>query len=272
MELVQELVNIGPRPAGSEGAKRTAHWIADQCRAMGYTTRIDEWTESTYSGPMTFRNVVAKTPGEDNTQWILLGSHFDTKYLPNIPEFEGANDSASSTALLLEIMRAIRGADIPGGTGLEFVFFDGEECRVAYGPRDGLHGSKHHARGIREAGRTDAYRAMVLLDMIGDRDLRLTLSGDTPSDLAKTTFRLAEKLGVRDRVGYYPHGAILDDHRPFQKIGIPSINLIDFQFGPDNAYWHTADDSLDKLSTDSLHTVGKLALHLVWTLAEPPSR
>ena len=113
----------------------------------------------------------------------------------------------------------------------------------------------------------DEYRAMILLDMVGDRDLRLTLSVDTPPELARTTLRLAEELDIRDHVGYYPHGNILDDHRPFQELGIPSINLIDFEYGRGNRYWHTAEDSLDKLSADSLQTAGDLALHLLWEVA-----
>lgn len=267
LEVVTRFVELGPRISGTAGAAQAAEWIRQACLERGYdTARIDEWTEETVAGEVTFRNVVAVRKGDPKRR-LIVGSHYDTKYLPDIPDFVGANDSGSSTGLLLEMMRVMADVPVPRNATIEFMFFDGEECRVRYGPRDGLHGSRRIARKIRERGDVDTYIAMILLDMVGDADLRITLPLDTDKTLATAIFQIAREQGVRDAFGYFLHGTILDDHVPFMEIGIPSVNMIDFEYGPANRYWHTAEDTLDKLSAASLRTVGDVALELVWRLA-----
>ncbi len=266
MALVAELAALGPRPAGSEAAARAARWIEAACRKAGARTRLEEWQEQTPAGRRTFRNVHAVVPGRRAGR-VLVGSHYDTKVIEDAPDFIGANDSCSSTGLLIELVRLLGRFESWPGRSIEFVFFDGEECLERYGPRDGLHGSRHFAADIRARGRVDQWRGMVLLDMVGDRGFGLTLSPDTPPELARALFDIAEKQGVRDRVGYYTAGTILDDHTPFQRLGIPAINLIDFDYGPANAYWHTSADTLDKLAPLSLAIAGDLCLGLVWHLA-----
>ena len=109
---------------------------------------------------------------------------------------------------------------------------------------------------------------MILLDMVGDRDFNLTLSADTPAELANRLFRIAQQRGVRNQVAFYAKSAgILDDHTPFQQLGIPCIDLIDFDYGPEMAWWHTQEDTLDKLSPTSLQTAGTLAMDLLWEVA-----
>ena len=265
LERVEGLVGLGPRPAGSPGAKWTAEWIAAFCMECGGRPQISTWGEDTVTGRRTFRNVTVVIPGR-RRQRVILGSHYDTKELPGVPGFIGANDSGSSTGLLLEIVRTVAAAERPPPWTLECVFFDGEECQHRYGPRDGLHGSRQHAGQIRVAGRGHDYRAMILLDMVGDRDLSLTLPADTDPGLARLAFACAEALGIRDQIGWFRGGDILDDHVPFADLGLPVINLIDFEYGPGNAWWHTSEDTLDKLSADSLAAVGNLVLELIWRL------
>jgi glutaminyl-peptide cyclotransferase len=265
-----ELVALGPRPAGSAGAQRAAGWIAEQCRALGYAPVVDEWTETTATGPLTFRNVWAEldAPGR-GAPLVLLGSHYDTKRLASVPDFAGANDSGSSTGLLLELMHVLRDlppAQRPGS--VRFYFFDGEECQVTYGPRDGLHGSRRAAAALSSA-ELRRCRAMVLLDMVGDRDLKLTLPADTHPALLRRLLAIAERQGVGRHVSIL-RGTILDDHVPFAERGIPAVDLIDFEYGPGNAWWHTAEDTLDKLAPASLATVGNLALELVLDLLHQP--
>jgi len=269
-EYVRRFVALGPRPSGSAGAERAANWIADECRNLGWTPEIDEWKEwkeQTPLGPCVFRNVLVKVPGRGR-RYVLVGAHYDTKRLPDAPDFVGANDSGSGVGVLLELLRVIRQTGAWAGPPLLVAFFDGEECVVRYGPRDGLHGSR------RLAGRLDAFggrrncAAVIVLDMIGDRDLTITLPQDTPPALAQAVFRAAESEGGRDRVGWFLRAeSILDDHTPFQRKGIPAVDLIDFEYGPDNAWWHTDQDTLDKLSPESLAFVGRLCLRVIMEAA-----
>src|SRR5690606_35870461 len=134
-------------------------------------------------------------------------------------------------------------------------FFDGEECVHNYGDKDGLHGSKRLAAAMAADGSLKQIRAMVLLDMIGDKDLGITLSTDTPQHLAETLFRVAEAQGIRNRISYFRYGRILDDHVPFAERGVPAINIIDFDYGPNNSFWHTTKDNLDNVSVESLTLV-----------------
>lgn len=260
----REVVELGPRLSNTPGAHKAASYLHERARKLGWNARIDEWTEDTDAGPMTFRNVRATLPGRGR-EFIMLGSHFDTKYLPDIDHFQGANDSGSSTGLLLALMEIW--AQNPPDITLECVFFDGEESRVAYTGNDGLHGSKRVAARLVKEGRTDRCRAMILMDMIGDRELNVTFPTGATASLVRRAFRIAEAQQTRKYFGYF-RGDILDDHVPFLRAGIPAINFIDFEFGPGNAYWHTGEDSMDKLSADSLEIVGNVVLALVDELAE----
>ena len=266
LRRVEAFVSLGPRPSGSAGAAAAADWLEEACLGMGLDTTQIVWTEETVVGPVTFRNVRAVLPGA-RTGIIVLGTHYDTKVLPECPQFVGANDSGSSTGLVLEILRTLGASTSWQGCTVEAWFFDGEECVQRYGPKDGLHGSRHAVKVLTGEDRLQRVRAMVLLDMIGDRDLTLTLSRDTPPLLRRILLRAAERRGVRNRIRMYRHGTILDDHVPFQKAGVPAIDLIDFEFGPGNRYWHTEEDTLDKLSAESLEIVGNLCLDMLRALS-----
>ena len=278
LKAVAELVAIGPRSSGSDGARQAAEWIAESARKLGCTSVTDRWTAWTPDGPREFRNIEVVLPGAPGRGFIILASHYDTKKLAGYPAFVGANDSGSSTGLLLELLRTLRGGDGGvkiqdaklswSGPELRLLFFDGEECVEAYGPGDGLQGSRHYAAKLEKDGAVKDCRAMILLDMVGDRNFNLTLSADTDKELARRLFRMAEKRGIRNQVAVCANSAsILDDHTPFQQLGIPCIDLIDFDYGPNMAWWHPDEDTLDKLSPKSLQTAGTLALDLVWDLA-----
>jgi len=270
LRLATAFTALGPRPAGSPGAQRAAAWIAARCRGYGYAPETDTWTEAPADTRLTFRNILARLPGRAPGR-ILIASHYDTKVLPDVPGFAGANDSASSTGLLLELMRAFARLQ-PAWSGpiLEFAFFDGEECLDHYSPTDGLRGSSRLAARLRDTGTAKEYRAMILLDMVGDRDLNLTLPVDTEPGLARRLLRLAERRGWDSHVGFHT-GGMLDDHTPFQELGIPAVDLIDFDYGPGHSWWHTAEDTADKLSAASLASAGQLAADLAADLASPPA-
>ena len=195
----------------------------------------------------------------------MLGSHYDTK--SGIAGFEGANDSGSSTGLLLELARALK-RDAPHGMEIRFAFFDGEECLVEYGPNDGFHGSRHLAEAMEADGSLSNVAAMILLDMVGDRDLTVTIPRNGTPWLAALAFEAARAEGARKHFQLYPY-AVGDDHEAFFRRGVPAIDLIDFHFGSapgQNDYWHTAADAMDKVSAESLGLVGRVAARMAETI------
>ena len=264
--LIGEICDIGPRPSGSDGAKRTARYIVDTATAYGYEPIQDTWTEQTARGSVEFINITAELRGDRAESFIILGTHFDTKILAGTAAFIGANDGASSTALVLELMRILKKTPTAGWPTVRFAFFDGEEAYEQYSNRDGLHGSKRMARQLQESGRHRECQAMILLDMVGDKDLTVTISPSDNRELRTKLFNIAERQGTRKHFGYFMKGSILDDHIPFSRLGIPALDIIDFEYGPNNSYWHTDQDTIDKLSPDSLMIVGNAVLALIWEL------
>lgn len=262
LEEVRAFLEVGPRDAGTPGAERAATYLAERLRALGVAAEIQEFREPSPLGPETvFRNVLGRIPGRTG-RIVLLGSHYDTK--AGIPDFAGANDSGSSTGLLLELARAFA-AGAPPELEIRLAFFDGEESQIEYGPADGFHGSRHLARTMAADGSLSNVAAMILLDMVGDRDLTLTIPRNSTPWLVSLAFAAARAEGVRDRFQLYPY-AIGDDHVAFFERGVPAIDLIDFAFGSApglNDYWHTPADTLDKLSAESLGIVGRVVARMV---------
>lgn len=254
-----DCIAIGPRYSGSPGAERTAEWIRTRIGETGRKAELDVFTDQTPLGPVTFRNVVLDIPGETDS-FIVIGAHYDTKYFPPDVSFQGANDGASGVAALLALIRSLD--QVKPKLGLRFIFFDGEEARFSYGPSDGLHGSRHAVEKIRQTGELARCRAMILLDMVGDRNLCLSLPADTPPFLSDTARTAARNLGYRGLM-MASATVLVDDHVPFQSAGIPAIDLIDFHYGPGNGYWHTSEDTLDKISEESIRTVCCLVREMI---------
>lgn len=257
LDNVRAFLALGRRDAGTKGADRAARWLRGRLTALGWTAEIDEFTEPSAGRPMTFRNVVARRSGRSR-DIVVFGAHFDTK--GGIEEFEGANDSGSGVGALLELARA--GAAWAWPWEVRLAFFDGEECRVAYGLDDGLHGSRRLARRAVEEGWSARVRAAIVLDMVGDRDWTPTIPRNGTPALVAALLRAAGEMALRDRVRLAP-GPILDDHQPFLDAGMPAVDLIDFEYGSApglNDFWHTPQDSLDKLAADSLERSLRLAL------------
>lgn len=260
---VAAFVALGPRDSGTPGAQKAAEWIAARVGETGLETRINEFQEQTPHGPMTFRNVIATRAG-DRRDLIIVGAHYDTK--SGIPDFQGANDSGSGVGLLIEIARALAAAPA-GGPEIRLAFFDGEECRDHYGPGDGLHGSRRMALELARSDRAGDVKAVLVLDMIGDRHLTVTLPRNGAPPLFTAVFDAARAEGVRNSFRFY-EGPILDDHEPFRVAGFPVVDLIDFEYGSApgrNDYWHTPQDSLDKLSAESLAIVGRVTIRVLNT-------
>ena len=251
---VQHLVDLGPRPPGSEAIEKARTYIEDQLRSAGWQVGRQEFTEDTPRGKVGFVNLIARFTGEKKTKPVfLLCSHYDTKIFDRF-QFVGANDGGSSTGLLLEMARVL-GQRPKLAAKIELVFFDGEEAFESYTATDGFYGSRHFTTNINSSDARQ-FRGGILFDMVGDRSLKITLSPDSPSQMARDIFASAEVLQVRSHFTYSDF-EISDDHTALNSIGISTIDLIDFDYPA----WHTADDTIDKLSAESLQTVGSVAMY-----------
>jgi glutaminyl-peptide cyclotransferase len=268
---VHRLVALGARDAGTPGAERAALHIQSRLKALGVEATLDTFQQPTPRGERTFHNVIGRIPGTQ-PGLILLGSHFDTKS-GIAPDFQGANDSGSSTGVLLELARLLALHGSPGPE-IHLLFFDGEEAVDHYSEMDGLHGSRHHAQRMVDEGRAREVRAMVLLDMIGDRDLSVTVPRNVTRELAIALLRAADAEGQRAKFVLFPF-EVGDDHEPFLRRGMPALNIIDFQYGSGpgrNDYWHTRLDTLDKISAESLGLIGRVTIRIVQDVSAQPVR
>ena len=265
MAETEALVKISPRDAGGGGARRASVQLESRLKALGLKTAVDTFSEDTPNGKMHFNNVLGRIPGKTN-RLIVLASHFDTKS-GIAKDFQGANDSGSSSGILMELARVLKKRG-PIETEFLIAFLDGEECRKEYGPHEGLHGSRHLAQQIYDAGGAKLVKAVIVIDMVGDRDLNISIPRNSSPELVKELFYAAHELGVRPKFSLGP-GSILDDHVPFLLAGMPVVDVIDFDYGSApglNDYWHTPKDTLDKLSVKSLQTVGDVVMRMVENL------
>ncbi len=267
-ETAAFVTNHIPRVAGTEGARQAAAYLQGRLESLGWRAETDEFLDVAPGGSNIFRNVIGVLSGE-RPGLIILGAHYDTKG-GIADDFEGANDSGSGVGALLELARALAVSSW-SGPEIWMAFFDGEEAAARYSETDGLHGSRRLARRLKESGESSGVAAVFILDMIGDRDLTVKIPRNTSPNLAHLVFQAARDEGVRDRFGLMD-GTLLDDHEPFLRCGIPALALIDFEYGSRpglNDYWHTPADRMDKLSAESLLTVGRVMIGVLNRLAEP---
>lgn len=259
---VRRLVEFGPRPPGSKQIEKAREYIADELKSYGLKVTVDEFKESTPEGRRKMSNVTAELPGE-TPDFILLASHYDTKYFKSL-RFVGANDGGSSTGALLELARVLSASARRPHFGYRFVFFDGEEalCREwdecgKPGAPDNTYGSRRHVAQLRERGELKRIRAMILLDMVGYR--RLKLGRDTSSTpwLVELIWQTAKELGHGEQFVDQPEEVGGDDHEPFTAAGVDAVDIIQLNSYP---HWHTAEDTLDKISPRSLQIVGEVVL------------
>lgn len=262
---LEALVRIGARPAGSPGASRARELIRERLRQAGWTVE-EQGFDARAPGrePVPMINLIARREGA-SPERVLLITHYDTKAIPGVA-FVGANDGASGAAVLLELARTLGAQDLPLTT--ELIFADGEE---AFGPsitpQDGLYGSTALAERMRLDGSLPRVRSVILVDMVGDRDLNLVVDRGSSPLLREIFRREAEKLGLRGIVDPKATMTVIDDHSPFASRGVEHVlALIDFQFGArvsPGPLWHTAGDTLDAVSAESLNSVGRVLVEAV---------
>jgi glutaminyl-peptide cyclotransferase len=251
---VERLVDFGPRPPGSDTIEKSRDYIENQLRLSGWQVTRQAFMDDTPRGKVHFVNLIARFAGQGNAApSFLLSSHYDTKTFDTI-RFVGANDGGSSTGLLLELGRVL-GRHRNLAARIELVFFDGEEAYDHYSENDGLYGSRYFAQQLQASG-AKQFRGGILFDMVGQRSLKITLPMDSPAEMARDIFASAEALKLRSYFTYLDR-EMIDDHTPLNALGVPTIDLIDFSF----VWWHTADDTIDKLSAQSLQIVGSVAAY-----------
>lgn len=262
MADVATTVAFGPRPPGSEALEQTRQFIEKRLGEAGWVVQRQTFVDPTPVGDIAFANVRARFPSEGGGDtWArpiraVVGGHYDTKLMPGI-EFVGANDAGSSTGGLLEIARAA--AQNPAfARQLEIVFFDGEEAFVSYTAEDGLFGSRHYTRMLRRMDAAQRPAFGIIIDMIADQDLNVTVPTNVDRGLAAGLFAAASELGTREYFTNYGR-EILDDHVPLAGAGLRVFNVIDMDFKP----WHTAGDTMDSISAESLQIAGQAALLLI---------
>ena len=256
---VEALVDLGPRPPGSDAIVRARAYIEEQLEAYGWKVAEQAFAGQTPRGEMKFVNLIATFGGAAKPSFILC-SHYDTKIFDSF-SFVGANDSGSSTGLLLEMARVLA-LEPRLAQEIELVFFDGEEAVENFSETDGIYGSRHFAQELTRNGSAKSFRGGLLFDMVGDRSLDITLPPNSPSKITADLFASADALKLRNYFTYFDQD-ITDDHSPLNAAGIPVVDLIDFHYPP----WHTADDTIDKLSAQSLQIVGSVAAYYLSELA-----
>jgi glutaminyl-peptide cyclotransferase len=251
-------VSFGERSSGSEANLNLREWILSELEPLGGDLTVDSFTGQTPNGPVKMANVILSFPGSSGHSVAVTG-HFDTKKIPMM-HFVGANDGGSSTGFLIEFARVM--AKTSHRDNVYVVFFDGEEAVGEWTDRDSVYGSRHLAAKWASDGTLAHLDALINVDMIGDKDLDVMNDSNSNDSLRQSMLSVADQLGD----GKYFHKAaqgIDDDHIPFAQSGVNVLDVIDFNYGPNNAYWHTAQDTMDKLSAHSLQVVGDVVLGLL---------
>ncbi len=269
-EQVRKQVEFGPRPAGSAELEKLRAYMIGQLKSYGLQVTTDEFQATTPIGKRKMVNVTAELPGESNDV-IIISSHYDTKYFKDI-KFVGANDGGASTGALLELARVVAANKTKPRLTYWFVFFDGEEAFCfdwdqCHNPNpadpkhplpDNLYGSRHYVAQLMEKGELKRVRAMILFDMMGFKNLRLGRDDLSTRWLQDAVWQTAKQIGHGGQFIDAPEGVGDDDHAPFLRAGVDALDIIQLStYGiNDSEYWHTKEDTLDKISAKSLKIVG----------------
>jgi glutaminyl-peptide cyclotransferase len=263
LDYTREFVSIGPRwPTSANHAKAEAYLRAHLQRDQ---LEEDVFTANTPIGPVNMRNFIVRFTGKKDGV-IVLATHYETNYwLKNI-NFVGANDGGATTGLLLALAdhfrEQIARTKQLDGCSVWLVFFDGEEAIQSWSQSDSTYGSRHLAAKWGRDGTLKRIKAFILTDMIGDKDLDIQRETNSTDWLVSLVRQAAHKFGY-DKYFFQRDEAVEDDHLPFVNRGVPSIDIIDLDYGPNNSYHHTAQDTLDKVSAHSLTVDGDVILETI---------
>jgi hypothetical protein len=252
---VAKLVSFGPRPSGSQAISQTQDYITSQLSSFGCTVDTDAFSSDTPAGRLPMKNIVVKIAGE-RQGIILLGTHYDTKRLDN---FVGADDGGSSTGLMLEMAR--RMCEMRPRYSIWIAFFDGEEAvRQQWQDPDNRYGSRQLAARMAASGDLKKVHAMILADLVGGKNLQLEREQYSTVELVDLIWNTAKRLGYGS-IFVNQTMPVDDDHLSFLQRGVPSADIIDLVNSA--GYWHTPQDTMDKISAKSLGIVGHVILESV---------
>jgi Iap family predicted aminopeptidase len=251
-EHLRQFVAIGPRPSGSPAIEQTRKYIKEQLAASGLTAAEQAWDDQTPLDKVHMVNLVVTIPGARKERIVFAG-HYDTKLYRQF-RFVGASDGGSSAAFLLELARVLKARKNP--MTIELLFLDGEEARMPdWGGTDNTYGSRHYVDVAKKDGSLASLKALLLIDMIGDRDLDIRRDTNSTPWLTNVIWETARRQNLDEY--FIPDSTrIEDDHLPFLAAGIPSVDIIDLDYEA----WHTAKDTLDAVSARSLQVVGDVVL------------
>lgn len=246
-EHLRQLVAIGPRPAGSAAIEQARTYLRSQLKAAGITVADQAWQDETPIGRVRMVNLIATIPGASRNRLIVAG-HYDTKLFRDA-RFVGADDGGSSAAFLVELGRVLKARRNP--MTIELLFLDGEEAFVEWTGSDHTYGSRHFVDAAKHDGSIADVKALILVDMIADRDLRIKRDLNSTPWLTDAVWAAARRVHTEQY--FVPQTTTIeDDHLPFVSAGIPSVDIIDLEYAP----WHTPGDTLDAVSARSLQIVG----------------
>ena len=255
LAFTKRVVDFGPRPSGSPEIQKLQVYILGELKSLGCNAIQDDFTASTPLGRTPMKNILVRFSGTSGMAEVFTG-HYDTKSMTGT-YFVGANDGGSSAGLLLEMAKAL--AHEARKDDVYLVWFDGEEAVARWTGLDSLYGSRHLAEKWAADGTLGRIRALINVDMIGDRDLGILEDMNSSGPLRELVWRTAERLGY-GRHFLRNGSAIEDDHIPFLRRGVNALDLIDLDYGERNSYWHTDKDTMDKLSAESFQVVGRVLL------------
>ena len=257
-DQVAKIVSFGPRPPGSEGIHHVQDYIRGQLQSFGCTVDEDDFHASTPAGSIAMKNIIAKTPGTGQGI-ILLLTHYDS--LGSVPNFVGAEDSASSTGVMLEMARLLCGQKQANAVWIAFL--DGEEAIIDWDKdNDHTYGSRELSASLAVSGDLKRVKAAILADMIGQYGLEIPRESNSTRWLVDLIWKTAARLGYQD-IFVARQAGYSDDHEPFLARGVPTVDLIDYDGYQQPKYWHTAEDTLDKVSPRSIAIVGHVILESV---------
>ena len=263
LEYARQFVSIGPRWPTSPGHVKAEAFLRNQFRRD--PLEEDAFTASTPIGPVPMRNFIVRFPGKKDGV-IVLATHYETNYWLRNINFVGANDGGSTTGLLMAIADQLRKQTAHGrkldGYSVWLVFFDGEEAIQNWSRSDSTYGSRHLAAKWGRDGTLGHVKAFILADMIGDKDLDIQRETQSTGWLVALVGQAAKKCGY-ERYFFKVSEPVEDDHLPFVQRGVPSIDIIDLNYGPNNSYHHTAKDTMDKISAHSLTIDGDVFLETI---------
>jgi Zn-dependent M28 family amino/carboxypeptidase len=252
-EDLKHLVGFGPRPSGSAALIQTRQWLISELRGAGAQVEEDSFVANTPLGPIPMTNLIAKFRGS-RRETVIVAGHYDTKRFDAF-RFLGANDGGSSAALLVELARVLGGRQ--NALNYWLVFFDGEEAVRDWSGTDSLYGSRHLVEELSASGELSRIEVLILVDMIAGAPLRIPREDRSTPWLTDLVFAVAQRLGY-SKYFVNRQEAVDDDHMPFIDAGVSAVDLIDLDYGPNRSYWHSAQDTLEHCSPQSLAIVGRV--------------